>query len=93
MPPVEGDRRAADSREVVRVAARAASSGLRMTVDEVSRRLAEDPEHTAIVDARAPDAWGSSDVKAGGAIRIPPDEAEKHLADLRRDDLIVAYCT
>ena len=45
------------------------------------------------MDARSADAWNRSDIKAGGAIRIPPDEAEEHIADLRRDDYVVIYCT
>jgi hypothetical protein len=45
------------------------------------------------VDSRAPDVWSRADVKAGGAIRIAPDEAEKHIADVSRDDYLVTYCT
>jgi rhodanese-related sulfurtransferase len=41
----------------------------------------------------APHAWDESDAKAGGSIRIPPDEVEKHIADVRRDKFGVVYCT
>jgi rhodanese-related sulfurtransferase len=65
----------------------------KVTADEVGERLQADPEHVTIVDTRAPAAWESSDIKAAGAIRIPPDDAEKHIADISRDDYVVTYCT
>ena len=61
-------------------------------VEEVGRRLA-DGEDITIVDSRSADAWNESDVKAGGALRIPPDDAEKHIADVKRDTFVVTYCT
>ena len=64
----------------------------KVSVEEVEDRLNRD-EKVTFVDSRAPDVWDKTDVKAGGAIRIPPDEAEKHIADVSRDDYIVTYCT
>jgi rhodanese-related sulfurtransferase len=64
----------------------------KVTAEEVAERL-RDGRQVTIVDSRAPASWDDSDYKAGGAIRIPPDEAEKHIADLSRDDYIVTYCT
>jgi rhodanese-related sulfurtransferase len=64
----------------------------KVDVEEVGRRLANGEEIT-IVDSRSADAWNESDIKAGGALRIPPDEAEKHIADVRRDTFTVIYCT
>jgi len=61
-------------------------------VEEVGRRLAEGEDIT-IIDSRSADAWNESDVKAGGAVRIPPDDAEKHIADVKRDTFVVTYCT
>jgi rhodanese-related sulfurtransferase len=61
-------------------------------VDEVRERL-DRGEDITIIDSRSPHAWDESDVKAGGAIRIPPDEADKHIADVRRDKFAVTYCT
>jgi rhodanese-related sulfurtransferase len=61
-------------------------------VEEVGRRLAEGEDIT-IIDSRSADAWNESDVKAGGALRIPPDDAEKHIADVKRDTFVVTYCT
>ena len=65
----------------------------KVTVEEMAGQLGRSDGRVAIVDARSADAWNNSDVKAGGAVRIPPDEAEKHIADMRRDDYIVVYCT
>ncbi len=64
----------------------------KITVDELMERLAGADDVT-LVDARSAEAWGKADVKAAGAIRIPPDEPEKHIADVSRDDFIVTYCT
>ena len=64
----------------------------KIEVKEVAERLAGG-EQVTIIDSRSPDAWNSSDVKAAGAVRIPPDEAEKHISDISRDDFSVVYCT
>lgn len=63
----------------------------RVTVEEMADRLKGG--HLTIVDSRSAHAWDELDVKASGAIRIPPDEAEKHIADVSRDDFVVTYCT
>ena len=54
--------------------------------------LAEQPQAG---DAQGENAFGGdeAETKASGAIRIPPDEAEKHIADVSRDDTVVTYCT
>jgi rhodanese-related sulfurtransferase len=62
------------------------------TIQEVESRLGGN-ENLTIVDSRAADAWAKAETKAAGAIRIPPDEAEKHVADVSRDDFVVIYCT
>jgi rhodanese-related sulfurtransferase len=62
------------------------------TVEQVKNRLNRGEDIT-IVDSRAPHVWDEADVKAAGAIRVPPDEAEKHIADVRRDSFVVTYCT
>jgi rhodanese-related sulfurtransferase len=64
----------------------------KVDVDEVAERLNR-AEDITIIDSRSEDAWNGSDIKAGGAIRIPPDEAEDHIADVRRDMFAVTYCT
>lgn len=65
---------------------------IKVTTDEIAERL-DRGEDITIIDSRAPDAWDGSDIKAAGAIRIPPDDAEKHIADVRRDMFAVTYCT
>ena len=62
------------------------------TVEEVEARLNRGEDIT-IIDSRSDDAWSKSDVKAGGAIWVPPDDAEEHIADVRRDKYAVTYCT
>jgi hypothetical protein len=64
----------------------------KVTTDEVRERLARD-EHITIIDSRAAGAWDKRETKAGGAIRIPPDEASEHISDVSRDDYLVIYCT
>lgn len=64
----------------------------KVTVDEVRERIAAGDGIT-IVDARSEDAWNTSPEKAEGAIRIPPDRVEEHLAEIDRDAYVVTYCT
>lgn len=61
------------------------------TIEEIEGRLGS--ENLTLVDSRAPRVWEEAETKAAGAIRIPPDEAEKHIADVSRDDYIETYCT
>jgi rhodanese-related sulfurtransferase len=65
----------------------------KVTVDEVREVLDRDSDRVTIVDSRSADAWGSSDVKAAGAIRVPPDDAEKHISDINRDEYVLTYCS
>lgn len=46
----------------------------KVTTEEIKRRL-DAGEDITIIDSRSDKAWSESDTKAGGAIRIPPDEA------------------
>ena len=64
----------------------------KVTVEEIRNRLNRGEDMT-IVDSRAPHVWNEADFKAGGAIRIPPDETQKHIADVSRDNYMVTYCT
>lgn len=64
----------------------------KITIEEVNDRL-ENGDDVQFVDSRAPHAWDEAKTKAAGAIRIPPDEAQKHTGELNRDDFIVTYCT
>jgi rhodanese-related sulfurtransferase len=64
----------------------------RVTVDEVKERM-ERGEQFAFVDTRNPVAWGESDVKLPGAIRVPADELGQHLSEIPRDRAVITYCT
>lgn len=64
----------------------------RVTVDEVRERM-ERGEQFAFVDTRNPVAWGESDVKLPGAIRVPADELGQHLSEIPRDRAVITYCT
>lgn len=64
----------------------------RVTVDEVRERMGRG-EPFAFLDTRNPKAWGESDVKLPGAIRIPADEVEQHLSEIPKDRVVVTYCT
>lgn len=64
----------------------------RVTVDEIGERLNRG-ERFAFVDTRNPQAWGESDEKLPGAIRVPADEVAQHLDEIPRDRTVITYCT
>ena len=64
----------------------------RVTVEEVKERM-DRGEQFAFVDARNPQAWGESDVKLPGAVRVPSGELEQHLGEIPRDRAVITYCT
>ena len=64
----------------------------RVTAGEVKERM-ERGEQFAFVDTRNPQAWGESDVKLPGAVRVPADEVEQHLDEIPRDRVVITYCT
>ena len=64
----------------------------RVTVDEVRERMGRGEQFT-FVDTRNPVAWGESDVKLPGAIRVPADELEQHLDEIPHDRAVITYCT
>ena len=68
------------------------TDNLRITVDELKRRMAAG-EQFVFIDTRNPQAWAESDVKLPGALRIPADGLEEHLAEIAKDKPIVTYCT
>ena len=53
----------------------------RVTVDELKERINRGEEF-AFVDTRNPKAWGEAETKLPGAIRVPADEVEQHLAQM-----------
>src|SRR5436853_7573144 len=64
----------------------------RVTVDEVKERMGRG-EPLAFIDTRNPKAWGESDIKLPGAIRVPADEVEQNLEEIPRDRAVITYCT
>ena len=45
------------------------------------------------VDARNPTAWGISEVKLPGAVRVPANEAAERARAVPRERTAIAYCT
>jgi rhodanese-related sulfurtransferase len=64
----------------------------RVTVDEVKERMDRGEQFT-FVDTRNPQAWGESDAKLPGAVRVPADELGQHLEEIPRDRAVITYCT
>ena len=64
----------------------------RVTVDEVKERM-ERGEQFTFIDTRNPTAWGEATTKLPGAIRVPADEVEQHLAEIPHDRTAITYCT
>ena len=64
----------------------------RVTVEEIGERLNRG-EQFAFDDTRNPQAWGESDQKLSGAIRIPADEVAQHLDEIPHDRTVITYCT
>jgi rhodanese-related sulfurtransferase len=64
----------------------------RITVQEVKAKL-DRGEKIIFLDARNPSAWTSENTKIPGAIRVPADKIDQHLAEIPKDGIIVTYCT
>lgn len=64
----------------------------RVTIDEVKQRMDRGEQFT-FVDTRNPQAWADAKTKLPGAIRIPADEVEQHVAEVPRDRSVITYCT
>ena len=64
----------------------------RVTVEEVKERMARGEQFT-FVDTRNPQAWGESDTKLPGAVRVPADEVDQHVNEIPRDRAVITYCT
>ena len=67
-------------------------TSLRITVDELGRRMQAGEDFT-IIDVRNPDAWSQSDTMIPESIRVPVDELERSLARIPKTRSVVAYCT
>ena len=58
-----------------------------------AKEMFERGDPVVFVDARNPVAWGSSEVKLPGAIRIPVDQVDAHVGDVPTGSTVIAYCT
>jgi rhodanese-related sulfurtransferase len=56
-----------------------------------ARVLAGEP--IIFLDSRNPTAWGRSNRKIPGAVRVPPDQVESILGEVDRNATLIAYCT
>ena len=65
---------------------------LRITVDELRRRMQGGEEFT-FIDSSNPDAWAHSDTVAPKAMRIRPDKLDENVARIPREKPIITYCT
>jgi rhodanese-related sulfurtransferase len=65
---------------------------LRITVDELKRRMQSGEDFT-IIDVRNPKAWAESDTMIPEAMRVPLEELEQNLARIPKTRPVVAYCT
>ena len=64
----------------------------RVTADAIKTRM-DRGEAFTFLDTRNPQAWGASEVKLPGALRVPAEEVEQHLETLPREREIITYCT
>ncbi len=64
----------------------------RITIEDLQSKMSAglDP---VFVDTRNPQAWGESEVKIPGAIRVPVDAVDEHLSEIPKSKPIVTYCT
>ena len=68
------------------------ADALRITVDELKRRM-EAGEDFTLIDVRNPQAWAESDTTLPEAIRVPPDKLEENLPRIPKNRPVVTYCT
>jgi rhodanese-related sulfurtransferase len=64
----------------------------RVTIDEVKERMDRGEQFT-FVDARNAQAWAEAERKLPGAVRVPADDVEQHLAEISHDRAVITYCT
>jgi len=68
------------------------SPSLRITVDELKKRM-ESGEDFTIIDVRKSEAWAESDTTIPESIRVPLDELDQNLGRIPKSRPVVAYCT
>jgi rhodanese-related sulfurtransferase len=68
------------------------SDNVRITLNELRKRM-DAGEQFTFIDTRNPQAWGESDEKVPGALRMTLNDFQNHFSELPRNKPIVAYCT
>jgi len=68
------------------------ADNLRIGIDELKKRM-QAGEDIVFIDTRNPQAWAQSDVMLPRAIRVPANDLDEHVYEIRKDGTIVAYCT
>jgi rhodanese-related sulfurtransferase len=68
------------------------ADALRITVDELRRRM-EAGEDFTVIDVRNPQVWAQSDIMLPEAIRVPLEKSEENLPKIPNNKPIVTYCT
>ncbi len=64
----------------------------KITVKELKAKL-DSGERVGLLDVRNPTAWGDSDVKLPGALRIAMDDLDARSEVFNPAFAVVAYCT
>jgi hypothetical protein len=90
--PVYKNERVADSSRTTIHAQGDRMDISRITAQEIDARIKRG-QKIQFVDSRAPKVWNDATTKLPGAVRVPPDEPEKHIANVGRDRVVVTYCT
>jgi rhodanese-related sulfurtransferase len=60
---------------------------------EKAKAMWESGAPVVFVDARNAQAWGESDVKLPGAVRVPADKVEEDYSKVPKNAAAIAYCT
>lgn len=68
------------------------TDSIRINKEEVKRRM-DSGEETIFLDIRNPGPWERSEHKIKGAIRMPLNEIDQHIASIPKGKPIVTYCT
>lgn len=63
----------------------------RLTPSEVIDDL-DRGKRITFIDARSQQAWDNSTTKIPGAIRVPPGELDRHVAEVPPEHELITYC-
>ncbi len=64
----------------------------KMTIQQAKQHM-DRGEALVFLDDRNPQAWAAATVKLPGALRVPADAVQAHLAEIPREATVVTYCT